>query len=451
MFNSLYSFFGVHSFGEVFIKLGQSLLLLIPFFYYIYPHALGVFGFTALVPMGAAGLLLYAYNQFPFSEVYKVLFYYLMIVLIGTVAEYLSDLDYVETFRIDYTKTQMGLFFTAYLLNYIIFKLFKDPKFEVVIVFLVGVFLAQAIISLAMTFNPAVDQFFHSLQLNADMDERMRGYLQSYRIVGYGSYVYGGGAIMGYGCIVTAFFLVRSKLNLVQLLLVALVYCLVFFVGLFTARTATVGAAFSILLVILCKILDKKKATSSAQLYGFIAILSILVVVTVSIIFVFFEHMTEWGFELFYNLEEKGELSTESSNALYYMFEFPDDSIGEILLGEGVIAFRGNDQGFARILSYFGFIGAFFYFFYSVVIANLTKTKDTGMNILLFITWAYAFALNFKGLFDLNHFFYLYFFYMMFYKYYRYYPRLRYQNYLLRQQQLERNRQLSKSYNEKTN
>lgn len=425
---ALFETFRVNSFKEFFLKVIKMLILLVAVFYFIYPQALDVFGRSALIPMALCGFMLYFYKKMPFQEVYIALLFYALVMFMGYVAEYLNGS--IDPFRMSYTRTQMAWFFSAYLIVFILFNIHKNPTFEVIVGYIAGAFVLQGLISFWMSQNREVSDFFYSLQLQSDLTPAARGYLIKYRIVGYGSHVFGGGAVLGFGNILLMFLLIRLKLKKYQIFFMAISYCLVAYIGLFTARTAMVGTVLSLCLLGVFYFLDKNISRDQVKLFGIYTIL--FFVFGISLAYMYFPHLTDWAFEMFYNLEERGSLSTQSSDTLYTLFDFPDNSFKEMLFGQGFMEFRGNDQGFARLLFYFGFIGIITFFLYPLMLFLLVKTKDTGINLLFIITLVYTLILNIKGFIDLNVFLYLFFFFLLFYKYYKYYPRLYLEGLLLK-------------------
>lgn len=425
---ALFETFRVYSFKEFFRKALKMFLLLVLVFYFIYPQALDVFGRSALIPMAGCGFILYFYKKMPFQEVYVALLFYALMMFMGYVAEYLNGS--IDPFRMSYTRTQMAWFFSAYLIVFILFNIHKNPTFEVIVGYIAAAFVLQSLISFWMSRDPAVSDFFYSIQLQSDLTPEARGYLLKYRIVGYGSYVFGGGAVLGLGSILLMFLLIRLQLKKYQILVMSLFYCLVAYIGLFTARTAMVGTVLSFALLAVFYFLDRNIPKHQIKLFGLYTVL--FFISGISLAYVYFPHLTDWAFEMFYNLQETGSLSTQSSDTLYTLFDFPDNTILEILFGQGFMEFRGNDQGFARLLFYFGFIGIITFFLYPMMLFLLVKTKDTGVNLLFIIILIYTLILNVKGFIDLNVFLYLFFFFLLFYKYYKYYPRLYLEGLLLK-------------------
>ena len=203
-------------------KFLKMFFLLLFVFYYVYPQALGIMGRSFIVPSAVLGLGVYAWNRFPFEEVAKVLFMFFCLLLWCFICEYINGI-YHEGFKMMYTRSQMGWFFTAYLVNLVLFNIHKNPRFEVIVGYLAGAVILQCIITFIMNQNEAANDFFYSIQLSdgTDFDRETRELIEEQRLVGYGTGLFGAGMVAGYALILIIYLITKLKLNLFQLLRLA--------------------------------------------------------------------------------------------------------------------------------------------------------------------------------------------------------------------------------------
>lgn len=406
---------------ELIFKLLKMFGLLLLVFYYVYPQALGIMGRSFILPSAMVGIGLYAWNRFPFTEVPKVIFVFCLFLFWCYFCEYMGNTT--EYWKISYLRSQMAWFFTAYLIIFILFNVHKNPKFEVIVGYLAGAVVLQCLITFIMSQNEVAKDFFYSLQLasGTDIDMQTREVIEEQRLMGYGTALFGAGMVAGYALILIVYLISKVKLNIYQFIGLAGLYCFVFFIGLFSARTTTIGLGASVGFLFVLYFMDN--SSNKQQPIRFIWLSLLLFSIGAGLATSYFPEYTDWAYEMFDNFKETGKFSTESSDALYHLF-LPPDTIRSILVGSGSMQFMGNDMGYTRILHYIGYIGAAFYFGYQLYVASFTKTKDVGTILLGLIIVAYSMVLNIKGFTDLNPVLYLFFFYFIFHKYYRFYPSL---------------------------
>lgn len=405
-----------------------GVLLLV--FYYIYPQALGVFGRSFIVPCAGLGGLLYAHNKFPFFEVHKVLFFFFMLLCWFYVVEYFNGVG--ESFIPTYLRSQMGFFFSAYFIIFVLFNVHRKPTFEVIVGYITAAIILQCIITFAINQNEDAKEFFFSLQMEGgDFNAETREIIEEQRLIGYGTGLFGAGMVAGYCLIFITYLISKLRLTKIQFAAFTLAYCFVFFIGLFSARTTVIGLAGSVVFLAVLYFIDG--STNKKQPVSFISVSVILFFFGAGLATVYFPDYTDWAYEMFDNYKKTGKFSTDSSNTLYHLFYLPA-TVNEILFGTNKgMTFWGNDMGFARLIWFCGAVGLVLYFAYQFYIAQLTMTKDLSANMLVLSVFAYSLVMNIKGFTDMNPTLYLFLFYFLFYKYYRYYPDL-YRQRLIEQQ-----------------
>lgn len=404
--------------------------LLVFIFYYTYPQALEVRGGSFIVPSAVLGIGLYAWNRFPFVEAHKVVAFFLLFLCWCWFSEFASSS--FGDFRMSYIRSQMAWFFSAYLVNFILFNVHKNPRFEVIVGYMAGAVILQCIITFVMNQNEAANEFFYSLQMQNIYDEETKEIIEVQRLMGYGTALFGAGMVAGYGLILITYLIAKLKMNLPQLIFMVTAFAFVFFIGLFSARTTSIGLGIAIGLLGVLYFIDKESNRKQLKRFFWFSIL--MFIFGAGLAATYFPDYTDWAFEMFDNFVETGSFSTKSSDALYHLFYLPTESVSNILIGgERSMEFWGNDMGYTRLIYYIGIVGMLFYFAYQIFIAAQMMTKDLAANILILTLIAYSLVLNIKGFTDLNPFLYLLLFYFLFHKYYRYYPSL----YLKRLQQMQ--------------
>ncbi len=398
-----------------YLKMFGMLLLI---FYHIYPQALAIGSSTFIVPSAALGLGLYVYNKYPFIEVHKIILFFLLFLLWCTIAEHThGGYGYFKT---SYIRSQMAWLFSAYLLNWLLFNLHKNPKFEVMVGYMAGAVILQSIITIFINQDEAANEFFYSLQMQTGLyTEESKEIIEDHRLIGYGTALFGAGMVAGYGLIMISYLISVLKLNMVQLILMGAAYATVFFIGLFCARTTTIGLAISIGFLLLMYFVNQD--TDKTQIKKFFALGFLMFFAGATLCAIYFEEYTEWAFEMFENFQKTGKFSTDSSDALYHLFYLPETLQG-ILFGVRDMEEWGNDMGYTRLIYYIGAVGTIFFFAYQIYVAVQMMTKNLAINLLLWTIIAYSLVLNVKGFTDLNPFLYLFLMFFMFHKYYRYYP-----------------------------
>lgn len=397
-----------------------KIITFLAFFYHIYPQALDVGGRSYIIVAGPLGLAFYLYHRAPFrKEIISLLLIYAAFVFCIYTSGYLNDT--FSPFIDSYTRSQMAWIFSAYLCMLLLFTTHKNPTIETLAYYVTFVMLAQAVISVTMTLDETIRSFFISLQLKADLSELKMDMSEGQRIVGYGTAFFGAGAVYGYGLIFTAYLLVKAKLDRIKFILLAAVYCFIFFIGLYSARTTVTGMAISLAMIGILYLMDHR--TEKKQVLNLIFIMVILSVIAYSLTIVYFPTMSDWAFELFTNLIEKGEFSTKSSNDISSMFIAPD-RLEDILYGTGSFVFFGTDVGYSRLLFFIGYPGTIIFFLYQMSYIRISFTKDWTVNILGCALIVQMLVLNIKGWIDLTFLGTLYFMFFAFYKYYIFQPKL---------------------------
>lgn len=394
------------------------LLPLILTFYHIYPQALSVRGSSFILLSGVIGIGLYAYHRFPFREVIAVVAGLAIMFAIFYISGWVNMQD--TYMRIGYPKSQLAWFFSSYLIIFLIFVIHRRPSLNTVLLYISAAVGLQALIALGMSVNEGIQDFFFSLQMQAEYTEEIMDEGSSQRIMGYGIGFFGAGALSGMGLVTISYLLMRMDLKPIGFVALVTTYVLIFYIGVFMARTTIVGMAVGLGLIGILYLWDNKANVKQAKTFFLTSIF--LMIGGYFFVMATFPHFADWAFELFINFIERGELTTTSSSGLQQMFIIPED-VHTRIIGTGSMDFSGTDVGFSRMLFWVGFPGTIYFFLYQLFVIKLSWTKDWGVNSAAISIFIYAVILNFKGWIDLNLALYLIFFYFMFYKYYVFLPK----------------------------
>lgn len=395
------------------------LLPLFVMFYHVYPQALDIRGSSFISLAGIIGLGIYAYHRFPFREVVYVMIATFGIFFVFYISSWYNGT--YDAFSFDYVKSRIAWFFTAYIIILLIFKVHRRPTLNTVLLYIVAAIALQSLIAFFMYISEPIEKFFYSLQMQVEYTEELMDEAGRQRLMGYGIGFFGAGAISGIGLILLSYLFMRMRLKLKEFILLAGLYVLIFYIGLFMARTTIVGMAIGFVVIGVLYLWDNRAVKKQAKIF----VISSVFLMAAGYIFamLYFSSFSDWAFELFTNLFVHGRLETKSSSGLAEMFMIPKD-LQTLIIGEGEIVFFGSDVGYSRLLFYSGILGTLAFFLYQLYVIKLGLTKDWGVNIVPLSIFVYTLALNVKGFIDLNFILYLIFFYFMFYKYYVYMPKI---------------------------
>lgn len=394
------------------------IITFLSFFYHIYPQALDMAGSSYIIMAGPVGLMLYAYHRFPFKEVIFVFLMGILFYFYYYICAYVNVSN--DGYIFGYFRSQIAWFFSAYLCITLMFLAHDKPNLETLAYYIVFAMFAQSVISVGMTLNESVKDFFFAIQSKADYNEMKMDMSEGQRIVGYGTGFFGAGAVYGFGLIFNAYLLVKAKLDRNRFILLAAVFCFIFYVGLFTARTTVTGLAIGLALIGTLYFIDSH--TDKKRIRTFLIVVVFLAASGYSLSYIYFPSMTDWAFELFENFIETGELHTKSSNDISGMFYAPKDWQTQIF-GTANMGITGSDVGYTILLFFVGFPGTILFFLYQLTPIWLSQTKDWTVNILGLALFLQLLVLNIKGFIDMSFIGFLYFFFFMFYKYYIYQPK----------------------------
>jgi len=400
-------------------KVLGALVLLFLVFFHIYPQALPVFGYSFIFASGLIGLAFYFFNGRSFPEIVSISLAYAPFVVVSFVAGYMNF--GLPEYLWSNTKSQFAWLFSAYLIVFLFFYIHPKGNYTKLLSYVAIAVLIQGVISIAMYQDPAINNFFTSIQMADALALYKRELTEGERLLGYGTAFFGAGIIYGTTLILIMIIILKQRLNLFGVILWGAIYCFVFFVGLLSARTTLVGLGVSIALAIF--LIFMNKTSRKGQFFKFLAISVAFASIGYTMCYVYFPEFADWAFEAFINYQETGEFSTQSSDSLQYMFIFPR-TFHQWLFGIGTMNFIGTDVGYSRLLFYGGVPALLSFFFFQLYLVKSAFTRDFAQNIAMISLMVYSLLLNIKGLADVNSFLYIIIVYFLYYKYFIYTPQL---------------------------
>lgn len=313
-----------------------------------------------------------------------------------------------ESYFLLYPFSMLMIFSASYVVTRRMNIIYHQVSFNQVSLYIVGAITLQMIITMLMFIFPALKEVLlgiltenSRLEISMESDEQVR-------IIGFGSQFFAAGIVNCFGLILAG---IQIKYSIAHINFYKFSFILISLVGTIMSRTTLVGVLIAIVILsykvpihsLLIKVL-KYIIFISAFIAAVVYLLPPAIFDNVATIFRF-------GFEMFYNYFDKGELASESTNQLLDMYDTYPQSIKTWIVGDGyyinpfdpTLYYMHTDVGYARLLFYFGIIGLSAYFCYQFFLIKAAY-KCSGMNDRLFLVSVIVLllALNFKGMTDIT-------------------------------------------------
>jgi hypothetical protein len=324
----------------------------------------------------------------------------------------LISMSYNQTSDFSFNRPNIALLidiFAAYFLMLLLKKQHRDISFQAIANFYIGAALLQVFFSVVFFFSRDIRDMMLGLLTFGEMGEEKMS-RATFRFVGFGQAFAGAGVTYGFILILIMAIIKNNIFRFKKIFFYICSYFFIFTVGMMTGRTTLIGAAFSLLLLVY-----KDKNVRLKKQYLLIKILFCLILVSIVIYVIFLLNdnlknfmmkSLNFGFELFINFFNKGELSTTSSTSTLESFIFPDNTKTWII-GDGYYSdpanpgwsyYMGSDVGYTRYLFYFGIIGTLVYFLLNAsIIYCVSRKNEKKYNFVFFVFFLSFLALNIKG------------------------------------------------------
>ena len=198
----------------------------------------------------------------------------------------------------------------------------------------------------------------------------------TYRLIGLGEGIFfSGGIISSYGLLCSTYMMFSRGRGRVRYEYIVF-FLIILITGIFISRTTYLGlllsAIFALVNVGRLKLMSWLLAAVSALLLGLTFIHYTLTKVD--------SQITQWGYEVFYNMLKYSEIETSSTNVLLSMFIFPS-SLKTWLIGDCLYSMAGGgyymgiDVGYLRIIYGIGLIGLVLIIYLHYYLFKQMKTK----------------------------------------------------------------------------
>ena len=303
---------------------------------------------------------------------------------------------------------------------------YKDESPHTFLEDVLKIIFIQSIIILVMFFIPTIGEWIRYLIRNDELFELYaKGDIEKgFRGNGIsGSLVWDFGVQQSLGLVVAAYLMRTSLMHNALYYVVA--YLFIFASVLMTGRSGLIGVGISCIVFMWRINIFVERIRKYVAYKFFIVVIMFSSIVSVYIANSEYEYIFRYGLEFFYNLEEKGEFSSESTNSLFenHLRIDPDYNIitgsGKYMNDDGSY-YGDTDCGYIRHAYYYGILsfilyGLIFYLFYRMI-RNI-PSQYSLMKLMYISIFVFYMVLHVKGDFllasyqNLNYLFLSYFFF----------------------------------------
>lgn len=329
--------------------------------------------------MAAVGLVFIGYDLITKKEKFipKNLFPLFMIAAIVSLAGIFS-MTYNNTIDDAYSGylTSMAVWLSA---AYVVCSLIRIShgkiSVELLCEYVIAVCVMQCISCLMIDNMPSVQRVFDTY---VNIDQRTLHEID--RLYGFGANLDVAGTKFS-ACLIMVVAMVMKQKDTIsdsKLLYYVAAFGLITVVGSMISRTTYVGVGLAAAYVVMTT--DYSSTVTYATLRKFLTVLATVFLVIIACVYFYnhdanFHYWIRFAFESFFNLFERGEFSSASTNTLKDMYVFPDNP-KTWLIGDGYFSnpywsdwtytyihqnkrgfYMGTDVGYLRFIFYFGVVG----------------------------------------------------------------------------------------------
>jgi hypothetical protein len=282
---------------------------------------------------------------------------------------------------------------------------------------IVTIVAVQLCIAFLMFILPDFASMLNNLQITSDLDNDLLFESVEFRLSGFGAKFFGAGIANCYAMILIATLVRSTELSRGRLIYLAIVFLFIASFGMMMSRTTMIGTGLAIVLLVLpCPLKQQLRSRFLRQRRAFWLSLFIAPIILGAIALVLapnlvtdIEPLVKFGFELFINYFENGQLESESTTQLLDMYTFNFDL--PLMIGDGYYTdpqdpsqyYKGVDIGYIRLIYYFGLPGLVTYLIFQYKAIRMSaehlgrgeEWKFISVCMLLVL------LLNFKGFTDI--------------------------------------------------
>jgi hypothetical protein len=274
----------------------------------------------------------------------------------------------------------------------------------------------QVVLALIFFLIPEIRESFYYFIKSNELEELALERSLQYRLQGLGANFFIAGIMNAIALVFISYLLVyeNNKLN-IKLYLIS--FFLILVIGSAMSRTSAVGAIIGIcFLAWRSGILKLKVKNRFSKLTKYLFVIISLI----ALVCIYYYNTSEqfallmrYGFDVFFNYFEEGELRSNSTDALLEVYIFPE-TFKSFIIGDGLFAdplepetsyYMNTDVGYSRLLFYFGIIGVFTYLFmHYYVVKKCWQFDKKNLYLYIMLLLLFFILLN-KGVINLMHVF----------------------------------------------
>ena len=268
--------------------------------------------------------------------------------------------------------------------------------------YVIGICVFQCIVAVCNDFFPPFKMF-----LNKYINQGQEFLDSVHRMYGFGASLDTAGIRFSCALVMIAYLIIHqdNTTKRKNLFLMILAYFIIAIVGNMIARTTFVGILVSFAyLIYKTGIFKLKLSMESKRFWRWAIIISLCAVPIISFLYnnnTVVHNNLRFAFEGFFNLMEKGEWYTSSTDKLRTMYVFPDN-LKTWLIGDGYFSnpidtdpyftgkvvggyYMGTDVGYLRLIFYFGLTGLFAFSLFIFRAAKNCAKNLPGQKALIYL------------------------------------------------------------------
>lgn len=404
-----------------FIRLILKILIFIFLFSYLFPIEFTFLPFTTARFAQFVGLVYFIYTLLIRKLPLPIIVFWGGAVIILCIGFWATSIFNQAN---DYSVIQVRGIYTflytvsAYLIVSLIRKTTNVYPLYVLIEWMVIATCVYALFSFVLFLNHDMYALYSDYIVSNDRIEEANKSLIQVRLIGLSQLVQYANAAVFYGIVMWAAifaykngvtFLARHKW------LFYIIISLFVTAGIFSGRTFFIIMLLTIVYVFLLN--GKKNFWKSTK--ECILLFSPVAIIAASGILFFLANNQEamdWAFELIINLQENGEVRSNSTDILRDMYQILPDNMYTWLVGDGRADngdgtfYMGTDSGYLRSIFYWGIIGSLIYYFIIYIYYKILKrySKNRNLRVYFFMILLFAYIYNIKDFYHPVNFFVLF-------------------------------------------
>lgn len=343
----------------------------------------------------------------------KIFTVVILLSVVSIVFNHTADLEFIK-----YPFSLCLILLAVYFIHFILKKIYKEITYEIIMTLIINAVLIQVFIAFFSFLSPAFNSFLSSIQNISEIEIEKTEQTMMFRFVGFASTFFGSGIINGFALMLLGVLIKKSSNSYRRIILLSCKFLLILVLGMMMSRTTLVGCLLAFFYLLLPSSAISK--TAAKNVWQFFVSLIIIPLVCLLALTSFMPKMIEdltaaanFGFEMFINYYQEGELTTASTTDLQTLYIFPEHT-KTYIIGDGQYYmepgnassgyYMGTDVGYLRLLFYFGLFGMVSYFVLQyLAMRNVMKLNNSFKEIkqLFGIVFFYCLILNIKGFGDL--------------------------------------------------